>query len=96
MKHISIALAAVLLLGGSTTVLVADDAPGNGPAIVSDKGVTGPHPRLDEVFRRLGRQNKEIREEVRAMAENGGDLRRSEQRRLDSELNDVRMDIRSE
>jgi len=120
MKHITIALAAVLLLGGSTTVLVADEAPGNGPAVVADKGVTGPHPRLDQVFRRLGRQNKEIlakessgtmtlnqgnaldlmdkkiRIEVRTMAENGGDLLRSEQRRLDSQLNDVARDIRSE
>jgi hypothetical protein len=120
MKHVSIALAAVLLLSGSATVLMADEAPGNGPAVVPDKGVIGPHPRLDEVFKRLGMQNKEIlakeksggmtyhqgdaldlkdrkiRMEVRVMEEKGGDLTRSELRRLESQLNDVRMLIRSE
>jgi hypothetical protein len=75
---------------------------------------------MDEVFRRLGRQNREItaketsgglsmaqgdaldeqdkkiRTEVRTMAENGGDITRSEQRRLDSQLNDTRMEITAE
>lgn len=119
MKIATVALAAMLSVGGSAAYLSAEVVTNMGPP----QTVPGAHRefRRKEVLMRLDKQNREIlakersgamtyaqgdtldradqriRAEMRRMsAGNGGYLTRSEQRRLDAQLNDNWMAIRGE